>query len=79
MVFDSAAVLSGKYLNTLITGPSLINDLLTTLIKLRESAIVVTSDIEAMSNRIQMTEEDAVPPFPEETARIRRYHHVPNS
>ena len=60
VVFDSAAPLKGKCLNdTLITGPNLMNDLPTVLIRFREGAIAVTADIEAMFSRIRMKKEDA--------------------
>ena len=59
VVFDSAVVFNGKCLNALITGPSLLNDLPTVLIKFQEGAIAVPSDIEAMFSRIRMTKQDA--------------------
>ena len=60
VVFDSAAAFNGKCLNdALITGPKLLNDLPTVLVKFREGAIAVTSDREAMFSRIRMTKQDA--------------------
>ena len=60
VVFDSATVFNGKCLNdALISGPNLLNDLPTVLIKFREGAIAVTSDIKAMFSRRRMTRQDA--------------------
>ena len=59
IVFNSAAKYKGKCLNDcLLPGPPLQNLLPIIITRFREGAVAFTSDIEAMFNRIRMTETD---------------------
>ena len=60
VVFNSAAIYRGRCLNdTLSTGPPLLNQLPSVIIKFREGEIGFIADIEAMFSRIRMKPEDA--------------------
>ena len=60
IVFSSAAVFGGRSLNTsLLTCPTLQQELPIVLKRFRQGEIACTADIEAMFSRIRLTERDA--------------------
>ncbi|XP_063837168.1 uncharacterized protein LOC135086312 [Ostrinia nubilalis] len=59
LVFDAAATYKGTSLNdNLLSGPDLLNPMLSVLFKFRSKPVAVTADIEDMFLRIKITEKD---------------------